>query len=387
MQYRKFGKAENQISALGFGCMRLPTIGGLSSDINIEETEKMLRVAIDNGVNYFDTAYPYHGGNSETVVGNFLSGGDRDRVWLATKLPGWLVKEEKDFDQLLNEQLCKLKTDHIDNYLLHALNQKSWRRMYEMNIMDWAEKVKKAGKINHIGFSFHDNFIAFKEIIDAYEKWDFCQIQYNYMDIEHQAGEKGLKYAASKGLAIIIMEPLLGGRLANPPKSIKGIFESFPNQKTPVQWAFDWLWNQPEISVVLSGMTTMPQVIENIQSANDSAMKKLRDDELKLFNIVRTKYEELCPIPCTQCGYCLPCTNNLPISKILDIFNRAVMHEDIEGGRREYKFLADNERAENCSQCGECEELCPQQIPISQWMTNIDEILAQRKPMESITHG
>lgn len=381
MKYRKFGKLDWKVSPLGFGCMRLPLKGKKQSDIDETETIKMIRYAIDRGVNYIDTAYPYHGGNSEIVVGNALKDGYREKVRLATKLPCWMVNEKKDIDRFLDEQLKKLQTDYIDFYLLHALNKKLWNNMQKFNILEWGERVRNSGKIKYFGFSFHDTFEVFKEIVDTNENWDFCQIQYNYLDINNQAGSRGLRYAAEKELAVVIMEPLLGGRLAHPPHEIQKIWNLAKNNKPAVKWALDWLWDQPEISVVLSGMTTMEQVIENVKYAENSNEKYLSPDELEIYENVRIKYNDLCPIPCTKCEYCLPCENGLPIPQLFDIYNKAVMHDDIEGAQKEYSFIENEKKAINCAHCRKCEELCPQKISISEWMTRVHELLHENKSL------
>ncbi|NLE45727.1 MAG: aldo/keto reductase, partial [Chloroflexi bacterium] len=241
MKYRKFGNLDVQVSALGFGCMRLPTIGGEYEQIDEPEATRMLHHAIDHGVNYVDTAYGYHEGNSELFVGKALQGDYRQKVHLATKLPCWKVETAADFDRLLNEQLGKLQTEHIDFYLLHALNKDSWTKVHGLGVLEWAEGAKADGRIGRLGFSFHDEYPVFQEIIDAYDKWEFCQIQYNYMDIDNQAGAKGLKYAASKGLGVVIMEPLLGGKLVSAPPAIEAIWASAPTERTPADWALQWL--------------------------------------------------------------------------------------------------------------------------------------------------
>ena len=386
MQYRKFGQLDWQVSALGFGCMRLPSTGDNNANIDEPEATKMLHYAIDQGVNYVDTAYPYHGGNSERFVGRALKGGYRDKVKLATKLPTWLTKEYSDFDKYLNEQLKKLQTDHIDFYLLHALNGERWPTLKEIGVFDWAEKAIADGRIRHLGFSFHDNYSVFEQIINDYDKWTFCQIQYNYIDVENQAGTKGLQYAASKGLAVVIMEPLLGGKLVNPPPPIQQLWDSAPSQRSPADWALQWLWSQPEVSLVLSGMSTFAQVEENIASAGVSQVNLLHAEaEQQIIDQVRLKYQELSPIPCTKCEYCLPCPNGVNIPRNFDVYNEGVMYDKIDQSRQAYSWwIPDLERAEVCIQCLECEQLCPQQIPISEWMPHIHAVLGEGKAIADV---
>ena len=269
MQYRRFGRLDFKVSALGFGCMRFPTKG---ADANIDEPEaiKMLHYAFDRGVNYVDTAYGYHDGNSESLLGRALKNGYRHKVKLATKLPSWKIKEHSDFNRFVNEQLKKLQVEHIDFYLLHILNNEYWPKLRDLGVLKWLESAQADGRIEHIGFSFHDEYKVFEEIVDAYDKWTFCQIQYNYMDIENQAGEKGLKYAASKGMALVIMEGLLGGYLINAPDEVQKLWDSAEKKRTTADWALQWLWNQPEVATVLSGMSTMEQVKQNLVSADES---------------------------------------------------------------------------------------------------------------------
>jgi predicted aldo/keto reductase-like oxidoreductase len=381
MKYRRFGKLDWQVSALGFGCMRLPVIDGEHSNIDEPEATKMLHYAIDHGVNYLDSAYGYHGGNSERFVGRALKGGYREKVKLATKLPCWKVEAAEDFDRLLNEQLEKLQTDHIDFYLLHALREESWAKVRDLGVRDWAGKAIADGRIGRIGFSFHDKYEVFQEIIDAYDGWTFCQIQHNYMDIENQAGTKGLRYAASKGLAVVIMEPILGGRLVNPPQPIQDLWDTAARKRTPADWALQWLWNQPEVSVVLSGMSTMQQVEENVASAGLSAIGALTAEELSLVDRIRTRYQELCPVPCTKCNYCLPCPNGVNIPRNFTIYNEGVMYDKADGARRAYnQWFSEEERANLCIQCQECEEKCPQNIPISEWMPVVHAVLGESQP-------
>jgi len=293
MKYRRFGKLNWAVSALGFGVMRLPTFEGDVARINEPVAIKMIRYAIDHGVNYVDTAYPYHQGNSEILLGKVLQEGYREKVKVATKMPTWLIKSQKHMSKFLDEQLHKLKLDYVDFYLLHGLEKKRWHQLKKLQVLEWGNRQIAEGKIRHLGFSFHDEYSTFKEIVDSYE-WTLCQIQYNYMDTEYQAGTKGLKYAASKGLAVVVMEPIAGGRLAiNPPDGIQKIWREEGNDRTPAEWALQWVWNHPEVSVALSGMSTMDQVIENVQSASRSEPGTLDKRDLELISKIQRKYREV----------------------------------------------------------------------------------------------
>jgi len=357
--------------------MRLPTTSDDPKDINAEEATRMIRYAIDHGVNYVDTAYPYHGGAGEPFVGQALQDGYREKVRLATKLPSWKIETAADFDRYLDEQRERLQTDFIDFYLLHALKRDHWEKLRDLGVIEWAEGAKADGRIRYLGFSFHDEYAVFQEIVDAYNGWDFCQIQYNYMDIERQAGQRGLQYAAAKGLAVVIMEPLLGGRLVNPPDPIQALWNSAPRCRTAADWGLQWLWNQPEVSVVLSGMSTMEQVQENLASADASGIHSLTPDELALVDRVREAYQALCPIPCTSCGYCMPCPNGVDIPRNFMVYNEGVMFAKPEKARESYQWIEEEKRANACIQCRECEEKCPQAIPISEWMPIVHRVLAE----------
>jgi predicted aldo/keto reductase-like oxidoreductase len=385
MQYRQFGKVDFEVSALGFGAMRLPTKEG---KVDESEATKMLSYAIDHGVNYVDTAYGYHDGQSEMWLGKALKHAYREKVKLATKLPSWLVKEATDFDRLLNEQLKRLQTDHIDFYLLHTLNQKFWPTLRDLDVFKWAEGAMKDGRIGYLGFSFHDKYAVFEEIVNAYN-WTFCQIQYNYMDIHNQAEIKGLKLVAAKGMAVVVMEPLLGGRLVNPPQSIQALWDTAEKRCSAAEWALQWVWNQPEVSTVLSGMSTMAQVQENVASAERSGINILTAKELALIEQIREKYQDLSPIPCTACGYCLPCPNGVNIPRNFGVYNQGIMYDKPEGARGEYAWMLkayqkgidpQDQRAAACTQCQVCEEKCPQNIPISQWMPVVHDVLGEGKP-------
>jgi len=375
MQYRRFGALGWQVSALGFGAMRLPTLGQPDA-IDEPEAIRMLRYAIDHGVNYVDTAYPYHGGKGERVVGLALQDGYRERVHLATKLPVMRVTCADDFDRFLDEQLERLRVSYLDLYLFHGLRRARWEIVEHFGLLARAERALADGRIHHLGFSFHDSLELFEQIIDGYDNWSMCQIQYNYMNETEQAGTEGLRYAAARGLAVAVMEPLLGGRLANPPAAVQRIWDEAPVRRSPAEWALQWVWNQPEVSVVLSGMSTMAQVEENVAAAERSAVGALSAEELAIVGRVRDAYAGLAPIPCTRCGYCMPCPNGVDIPTNFNIYNEGHMYAEPERARWRYQRLAETARASACIACRQCEEQCPQHIPISEWMPTVDEVLA-----------
>ncbi|MEI8376083.1 MAG: aldo/keto reductase [Planctomycetota bacterium] len=371
MNYRTFGKTGTNISALGFGAMRLPTKDN-AADVDEAQSIEMIRYAIDQGVNYIDTAYVYHGGNSETVVGKALAGSNREKVHVATKLPIWNVQKIEDCDRLLNEQLARLQTDHIDFYLFHCLQKKTWPKLRDLGVLSWAEKARSDGRIKYLGFSFHDTYDVFVDILNDYD-WDFCQIQYNLVNEEVQAGSKGLKYAASKGLGVVVMEPLFGGTLANPPQSVWEIWNQHPCR--PADVALRWLWNKPEVSLVLSGTSTLEQVKQNIESACRSGVGWLDDNEAAVVAQVQQEYEKLSPVPCTKCGYCMPCPNGVNIPVNFELYNNATVFKgsSIMLCRNLYGFLPETEKAKACVACGTCEEKCPQGIEIGKMMERVRE--------------
>lgn len=383
MKYRKFGKLDWEGSALGFGAMRLPLIDSTPANVNEPLAIQMIRYAIDHGVNYIDSAYGYHAGRSESVIGQALEGGYRDKVKLATKLPTWMVQSAEDCDRCLNEQRERLQTDAIDFYLLHGMNKERWSRVKELKVLRWAEGAMADGRIGHMGFSFHDDFEALKEIIDGYDNWTLCQIQYNYMDIEYQAGTRGLKYSADRGLAVVIMEPLRGGRLSKqPPDSVARLWARTERKRSPAEWALLWVWNHPEVSVVLSGMSAMEHVVENVDIADSSEPSTLSANELALIDEVREAYRKLSPVPCTSCGYCMPCPNGVAISSIFQIYNEAVIYDDPRTGRFRYRGpngLKEEQRADQCTECSDCLELCPQEIDIPEWLKKAHELLGPRQ--------
>ena len=380
MKYRKFGSLDWEASVLGFGAMRLPIVGKDVSQVDEPEAIKMIRHAVDQGVNYVDTAYPYHENNGEIVVGKALLNGYRQKVKLATKLPSWLIEKPDDFDRFLAEQLDKLQTDHIDFYLLHALNSTYWPKLRDWKVLDWAENAIADGRIHHLGFSFHDEFEIFKSIVDGYDNWALCQIQYNFMDIQYQAGTKGLQYAADKGLAVVIMEPLRGGQLTHKvPPSVSEFWESAAVHRTPADWALQWIWNHAEVSVVLSGMTTMQQVFENLDSADCSGAGRLSEEELTIIDKVREEYRRLNPVPCTNCRYCMPCPNGVEIADILNYYSDAIIYNNPGTPRFLYRNLPEDKQADNCVECFECEEKCPQGISISEYLKKAHALLGKKK--------
>ena len=388
MQYRKFGRSDVHVSALGFGAMRFPTKDGQIEEV---EATQMMQYALEHGVNYIDTAYPYHGGESEKLVGRFLSNGKRDKVKLATKLPSWLIESAADFDKYFEEQCERLQTGTIDYYLVHSLNRNWWPKLRDLGVIAWAERKMAEGRIGQLGFSFHDGGDAFQPIVDGYD-WAFCQIQYNYMDVENQAGTAGLKYAASKGMAVIVMEPILGGSLADPPAPIQRIWDGATQKRSAVDWALQWLWNQPEVSIVLSGMSSLKQVEENVRSAEHARVNSLSAEELAMFDVARTTYQGLRPIPCTACSYCMPCPNNVNIPRNFGIYNKGKMYDKADAARGEYAWMSQelalgiatiDTRAAACVQCGVCDAKCPQQIAISSWMPTVHQVLGEGREYQA----
>ncbi len=374
MKYRPFGKLGWDVSVLGFGAMRLPVIDKDQSKINEPLATEMLHYAIDNGVNYVDTAYIYHGGNSEKFLGRALQRGYREKVKIATKLPSWVVNEKGDFDHYLDKQLERLQTDTIDVYLLHGLNETQWPKLRDLGALEWAAAAKEDGRIKHLGFSFHDSLEVFKEIIDDTDKWEVCQIQYNYMDVEFQAGLEGLAYAADRDIATIIMEPLRGGQLArNPPDSIARIMDRSPVKRTQADWALHWVWNDQRVPTLLSGMSSMRHVTENVESACNAAAGSMSGPDLELIDEVRAEYLKSTPIPCTSCRYCMPCPEGVQIFRIFELYNDGHRYEDQNAPKRTYQFFLGGKQADACVECFECEEVCPQEIPIVEWLKTTHE--------------
>lgn len=363
MNYRT-GSGEDQLSIIGFGCMRFPKKG---NSIDMEETEREILHAIESGVNYFDTAYIY--GGSEEALGTILAkNGVREKIHIATKLPYYLLKKKEDMDRFFDEQLRRLKTDYVDYYLMHMLPDiNMWNKLIDMGILSWLEDKKEKGQIRHIGFSYHGNSDTFIELVDAYD-WEFCQIQYNYMDEFSQAGKRGIQHANKKGIPVIIMEPLRGGRLVNDlPKDAKTCFEEAVPKRSAAEWALRWLWNQKEVTVVLSGMNSMDMLKENIRIASEAKIGELGEKEFSMYEKVKAAINEKIKVPCTGCSYCMPCPKGVDIPGSFRCLN--VSYSDGYGnGFREY-FMCTTMRAKKsnaslCAECGKCEAHCPQSIPI-----------------------
>ncbi len=407
MQYRSFGAIDLRPSALGFGAMRLPQLAdGVDAPpspygrIDVETANAMLRRAVEAGVNYVDTAYPYHDGASERWLGQALrvvardlcGPGDaglaelRSRLKVATKLPMWKLESHDDCERYFSEQLERLQLDAVDFYLLHGLRAGSVAKLREYGVLEWAEKALADGRIGHLGFSFHDQYPVFEEVVDATDLWELCQIQYNYMDEEFQAGTRGLEHAASKGLGVIVMEPLRGGRLSRrPPEAVAALWAAANARRaaageaprTPVEWALQWVWSHSDVSFLLSGMSSMEQLEENLACADRVAINVQTEDEIDTYRRVRDVYLAASPIDCTNCRYCLPCPSGVAIPEVLGLYNDAIIYDGGPAAARfAYGWLPEPQRAESCTRCHDCEALCPQQIAIPDWLEKIRAFLA-----------
>ncbi len=382
MQYRTFGKLDFKPSALGFGAMRLPVLAGADGKpdfkrIDYPQATAMLRRAIDCGVNYVDTAWMYHEETCEGWLAEALKDGYREKVKVATKMPVWDVKKPGDFERILATQLERLQTDCIEFYLLHSLDAAHWECVVEQGQLEAAEKALADGRIAHLGFSYHGTYDLFEEILAATDLWEFCQIQLNYMDEDYSAGRRGLELAAGKDLGVIVMEPIRGGMLArNLPPAVEALWAEARVTRTPAEWALQWVWSIPEVSFVLSGMSTMRHVEEDLEYAERSRPGLLAADELALVARVRDLYRELSPIPCTACRYCMPCPQGVAIPSVLELYNDAHMYGDASRQRVYYTWLDEAERADKCTACGECESKCPQGIAVGGWMEKAQAFLA-----------
>ncbi|MBR0597982.1 aldo/keto reductase [Sinanaerobacter chloroacetimidivorans] len=375
MKYRTFQKTGERISLLGFGTMRLPILDGNPGEINEKEAIAMIRNAIDKGINYIDTAYMYHDGNSEVVVGKALKDGYREKVLLANKMPAWFAKSEEDIEKIFEEQFRRLDVDCIDMYLVHNITVPIWKRVLKYNVLEFLEKKREEGKIKHIGFSFHDDFTLFQEVIDYYP-WDFCQIQLNYMDAEFQAGVKGLKYAGSKGIPVIVMEPLKGGKLTDIlPKTIQEFWQQAPIKRTPAEWALRWVADFPEVLTILSGMNSMEQVDENIRVIEAADPSSLTAKEQAIIKSVADEYNKLIQYSCTECKYCMPCPLKIQIPAVISLYNDWYLYEGNHKVKADFDmWMSPDRRPSACIACKACEGHCPQHLPISDIMVKAKEI-------------
>jgi uncharacterized protein len=378
MLYRTMIKTGDALSTLGFGCMRLPQKKGQpgTGKIDEERASRQLQYAIDHGVNYLDTGMMYHMGRSEPFLGSFLSNGNRDKVKIATKLPPWSVRTSSDMNKILSIQLEKLKTDRIDYYLIHGVVRESWNKMMDLHVLEFLDNAKRSGLILHTGFSFHGDRELFKEIIDSYD-WEFCQIQYNYLDEDNQAGTSGLKYAAEKNLGVIVMEPLRGGNLAKNIPAIDKIWQESENARTPAEWALRWVWNHPEVTVVLSGMNDEKQIEENIRIANDGQPESLTSRDLELVSRAEKTYRGLMKVGCTGCRYCMPCPSGVDIPTCFEVYNNIRLFGEAGFARLNYLLRTGGvtgiglSYASLCKDCGKCAKACPQHLAIPELLKDV----------------
>lgn len=378
MLYREMTRNKEKVSQLGFGCMRFPVIDDDPAKIDRPKAVAMVREAIDHGVNYIDTAWGYHGEQSEDFVKEALADGYRNRVFLADKLPVWLTDTYASFEETLDTQLERCGTDHFDFYLLHSLHKKSWDKVRDLEVLRFLDEAKQSGKIRYAGFSFHDQLPVFREIIDAYD-WDFCQIQLNYMDTDYQAGLQGLRYAADKGIDVVVMEPVKGGKLAFPPTEIRDALAASDASLSPAAWALRYVWNFPEVKVVLSGMSTIEQVRDNLKTASFARANILSEEELAAVETARSIYAERTQIGCTSCEYCMPCPFGVHIPGVFERWNNAFVYELAEENRDSYAKLIKQEKdATRCTACGRCETLCPQHLEIIRDLKRAHEFLAEK---------
>ena len=381
MQYRALGNTGLKVSALGLGMMRLPLQEGKqgytsSRGADEEKSIQLIRHAIDQGINYFDTAFNYLHGESEKILGKALQDGYREKVILATKSPIWMIKSLDDFDSLLEKQMGRLQTDHIDCYLLHCVTAKDWKKhVLPYGVLESMQKAKADGRVGCIGFSFHDDIDCFKEVADA-APWDFCQLQLNYLDKEFQGGTKAARYAAEKGMGVIVMEPLRGGHLVDVPERVADVFAQSGSGKAPVQWALDYLWDMPEVSTVLSGMGDVAQIDENCGYADASGVRCLSEDERRVFTQVEDAFASYPTIPCTGCNYCNVCPEGITIQYNFQTYNQYILSGNKERALWEYTTSVplNGATADACTGCGTCEDRCPQHIKISEWMPKIDAL-------------
>ena len=369
MKYRE-DKKGNKVSILGYGCMRFTKKG---TSIDMDKAEKEVMEAVNNGVNYFDTAYVYPG--SETALGEIIKSNNcRDKIFIATKLPHYMVKSKKDLEKYFKEQLKRLQTDYVDYYLMHMLTDvQTWNKLKSIGVEDWLKEKVENGQIRNVGFSYHGNTDTFIQLLEVYD-WDFCQIQYNYLDEHSQAGRKGLKAANKKGIPVVIMEPLRGGRLVNLlPERAKKIIKGNSRKRTPAEWAFRWLWNQPEVTCILSGMNSLEMVQENIEIAKNVEVDEFTKEDFELIEQVKNEININIKVGCTGCNYCMPCPKGVDIPGTFHSYN-LMYSENKKSGRHNYLMCTALRKtpssASLCVECGKCEKHCPQHIEIRKELRN-----------------
>jgi predicted aldo/keto reductase-like oxidoreductase len=370
VEYRTFEKTGEKVSLLGFGAMRLPTLAG--GEVDEAEAIRMIRHAIDSGVNYVDTAYMYHNGVSEVVVGKALKDGYREKVLLADKLPPWAAKDKAGLQKVFETQLERLDTD-IDMYLVHSVEEGHMKQIEELEVFSFMECLRSSGKVKHVGFSYHGKTTEmFRGIIDSFD-WDFCQIQLNYMDKDIQAGVEGMKYAASKGVPVVVMEPMKGGKLTQRvPDRVQALWDSADVRRTPAEWGFRWVADFPEVLTILSGMTTMEQLDDNLRILSDAKADSLTDGERGLIDQASAAYNELIKYGCTACGYCLPeCPQKIDIPRVISLQNDEMLYDCLPNIKVEVGFV--DPKPSVCVACGACEDICPQHLPIADIMKDSAE--------------
>lgn len=384
MLYRNLGQTGEKVSILGFGCMRFPTIGNKSDQINEKKAIAMLEFGVDNGINFIDTAYSYHGndsdigGMSEPFLGEFLQTGFREKILLSTKLPSWIVEKKEDMEYFLDQQLERLQTDKIDLYLLHSLKEDYWKNLTSLDVFEFMDTIQNDGRVKYIGFSFHDELDLFLEILDSYE-WDVVFTQMNYLDENYQSGINGLQYLGSIGMGNVVMEPLRGGTLINNiPSEVNKLWNTSKIKRSPVEWAFRYLWDMEGVSSVLSGMSSLEQVKENIAIAKNGYPNSLNSEEKNLIKEVGRTYKERKDIDCTLCSYCMPCPHKVNIPNCFKEYNIAKMLRDAKASSMQYFTLLNEENhASSCTSCGDCVSMCPQMINIPEELKKIKALFGR----------
>jgi predicted aldo/keto reductase-like oxidoreductase len=369
MKYRKFGILDWEVSVLSLGVMKMPE--------SKEDSIRIIRYGIENGINYLDTGYPYdmvYHEQLSNVIGGAIKDDFRERVRITATLPCPFVNSCRDFDRYLEAQLKWLDIDKIDFYLLGGLNRETWPRLHDLGVLEWAEKAVKDGLVDNLGFSMHDDYQTLRSILTGYDKWVLSQFQYSYMDVNHHPGIGGIRYAAEEGLAVVVSEPLKGGRLTGEqPEPVSEIWREADEKHSLVHWGLKWAWNLPEVSTVLCDMSNINQMSENLVLAERSDPESITIREEILMGRVREKYYDLRPIQCTACRCCMPCPLNIDVPRIFEIYNDAIIYDDVDFGRFLYKH--EHHDAKDCSECGACEDACPKRIPILEWLKRATKLL------------